>query len=87
MVLDTFCRTLKYLLGLALAVPCIGYDWVKESIKQLRRGVDGERRWEEGKERVRGEEEGRERGRELEGQRKRRWIWLLSYGVAPFLCY
>ena len=41
MVLDTFCRTLKYLLGLALAVPCIGYDWVKESIKQLRRGVEG----------------------------------------------
>lgn len=42
MVSDTFRCTGKCLLGLALAVPCITYDGVKESIKQVRRrGVGG----------------------------------------------
>jgi len=30
------CRTLKYLQGLALDIPCLSYDWLKECIKQVR---------------------------------------------------
>lgn len=61
---DTFCRTKKYLVGLALAMPCVSYNWISDSIKQVRRRGEGkegrererERRWEEGKERGEGEE-------------------------------
>ena len=38
---DTFCRTVKYLLGLALAVPCVSYDWINDNIKQVRREGKG----------------------------------------------
>ena len=70
---DTFCRTVKYLLGLALAVPCVSYDWINDNIKQVRRG--GERRGEK--------KRGGERKRRGEGG-VRGWIWFLSYGIVPF---
>ena len=47
---DTFCRTVKYLLGLALAVPCVSYDWINDNIKQVRReGKGREGKGREGK--------------------------------------
>ena len=75
--MDTYCRTVKYLLGLALAVPCVTYDWVKESIRQVRRREEG-KEWRGGKERG-GErkEERRERGRQAGGQWKREGVNLV----------
>lgn len=32
---DDHCRTHKYLLGLALAIPCVSYDWVDKCIEQV----------------------------------------------------
>ena len=32
---DDHCRTQKYLLGLALAIPCVSYDWIKSCLQQV----------------------------------------------------
>ena len=32
---DDHCRTHKYLLGLALAIPCVSYDWIEKCIEQV----------------------------------------------------
>ncbi len=32
---DSFCKTKKYLLGLALDVPCITYSWLSDCIEQV----------------------------------------------------
>lgn len=32
---DTCCRTHKYLIGLALGVPCVCYGWIKDCIEKV----------------------------------------------------
>ena len=32
---DAYCRTKKYLLGLALGLPCVSYGWIKECIAKV----------------------------------------------------
>ena len=34
---DAYCRTKKYLLGLALGLPCVSYGWIKECIAKVGR--------------------------------------------------
>jgi len=36
MLSDNFCKTRKYLLGLALGIPCVSYEWVSDSIGEVR---------------------------------------------------
>ena len=32
---DTCCRTHKYLIGLALGVPCVRYSWIRDCIEEV----------------------------------------------------
>ena len=32
---DSCCRTKKYMMGLALGLPCVAYGWVRECIEKV----------------------------------------------------
>lgn len=34
-VSDTYCKTRKYLVGLALGLPCVSYCWITECIEKV----------------------------------------------------
>ena len=63
-------------------MPCVAYDWVKESIKQVRRREEGGKKWR-GEEGRRGGERGRRRG----GREKKRGGRAMEEGEALVIWY